>query len=315
MARPKVLFIGGTGRSGSTLFLRMLGELKGYFPAGDLTQLWQRGFLDDQLCGCGENFSNCEVWGSIAKNSVPDLDREAITELQAIKERVCHTARIPQVLQPSLRSDEFSDELRRYGDAMGRVYRGIVKESGCSVIVDGSKNPGDAAVLLSSCDVDVYIVHLVRDSRGVAASWLRKKERPEIHWKKEYMSTYGWFTTSMAWNIYNGLFEYFGQRFGNYQRIRYEDLVMRPKEVLAKVIDFVGVDAPLDPFEDGVAGAGRVNLSSNHTVSGNPMRFTVGDIELREDVGWKKELTRAKKAAITTLTLPLLRRYAYRAKP
>ena len=52
-----VLFVGGMPRSGSTLFDLMVGQLPGHCDVGELFYLWQAGPLRDQLCACGEPFS------------------------------------------------------------------------------------------------------------------------------------------------------------------------------------------------------------------------------------------------------------------
>ena len=56
----KVLYIGGFGRSGSTLVERILGQLPGFCSAGEIVFLWQRGLIDGQLCGCGVPVPECD---------------------------------------------------------------------------------------------------------------------------------------------------------------------------------------------------------------------------------------------------------------
>ena len=68
----KVLYIGGLGRSGSTLLDRMLGQLPGFFSAGEIRDLWQRGLRENALCGCGAPFKECEVWTRVGKEAYPD---------------------------------------------------------------------------------------------------------------------------------------------------------------------------------------------------------------------------------------------------
>ena len=41
--RPKILFIAGIGRSGSTLLSRMLAQIDGFQAVGELHHLWQTG--------------------------------------------------------------------------------------------------------------------------------------------------------------------------------------------------------------------------------------------------------------------------------
>src|SRR5713101_2080953 len=53
-ARPRILYLGGLGRSGSTLIERLLGELPGVCAVGEVVHMWRRGVVEGERCGCGE---------------------------------------------------------------------------------------------------------------------------------------------------------------------------------------------------------------------------------------------------------------------
>ena len=53
-----------------------------------------------------------------------------------------------------------------------------------------------------------------------------------------------------------------------------------------------------------------VKLNTNHTVSGNPIRFKQGEIEIQPDREWVEKLSLTKKYFVTALTYPFLRAYA-----
>ena len=61
----RVLFLGGLGRSGTTLLERLLGQLPGVSPLGEVVHLWQRDLVDDERCGCGDRFSACGFWQKV----------------------------------------------------------------------------------------------------------------------------------------------------------------------------------------------------------------------------------------------------------
>jgi hypothetical protein len=73
----KVLYIGGFGRSGSTLVERILGQLPGFCSAGEIVFLWQRGLIENQLCGRGATFSECDFWTRVGKTAWPVRDGTA----------------------------------------------------------------------------------------------------------------------------------------------------------------------------------------------------------------------------------------------
>ena len=41
-----VLYVAGAGRSGSTLLDNLLGQIPGFFSAGELRYVWERGLID-----------------------------------------------------------------------------------------------------------------------------------------------------------------------------------------------------------------------------------------------------------------------------
>ena len=63
----QVLYIGGMGRSGSTLLAYLLGQLQGYVVAGELKFIWQNGIRDNELCGCGAPFRECAFWQGVGE--------------------------------------------------------------------------------------------------------------------------------------------------------------------------------------------------------------------------------------------------------
>ena len=66
-SQPTVLFIAGTGRSGSTLLERALGVMPGYVNVGELVDLFRRVAAEDERCGCGERFSTCPFWREVGE--------------------------------------------------------------------------------------------------------------------------------------------------------------------------------------------------------------------------------------------------------
>lgn len=83
-------------------------------------------------------------------------------------------------------------------------------------------------------------------------------------------------------------------------RVRYEDLVRDPRGQIERAWRELGL--PLD----GLDRLGAVmDLEPNHTVAGNPMRFTTGEVTLRPDVEWREKMARRDRLGVAALTLPL----------
>ena len=57
-----------------------------------------------------------------------------------------------------------------------------------------------------------------------------------------------------------------------------------------------------------------MRLGRNHTAEGNPMRFVSGELELRADDAWRRQMPSRDRRVVTALTLPLLAAYGYPVK-
>lgn len=65
--------------------------------------------------------------------------------------------------------------------------------------------------------------------------------------------------------------------------LRYEDFVAGPQRTIAAIARMIGEPATDLPFDD----ERTVRLAPNHTVSGNPSRFTTGSVRIEADDAWR----------------------------
>jgi len=134
-ATRKLLFICGSGHSGSTLLSLLLGAQAGFASLGEVTQTVAR--MDDRPkpCTCGRSANECPVWGPV---------------LRAVKP-----------LPPGAR--------------MVAASRFLAQSVDADCIVDSSKKLSSLTELMGAgLDVDILAIHLVRDGRAVAFSNARK---------------------------------------------------------------------------------------------------------------------------------------------
>jgi hypothetical protein len=306
----RVLFIGGLGRSGSTLLERILCELPGVCSMGEVVHLWQRGLADDERCGCGEAFSRCPFWRDVGDAAFGGWAKVDLAEFLALKDSVDRTRFVPRLAGPALTAS-----LRRrvdgYDEVYRRLYAAVRNVSGCGVLVDSSKHVSLACCLRWSEEIDLRVLHVVRDARAVAYSWSKTVGRPEAvegSAAGAHMPRWSAGKTALHWNAQNLGFGLLARRGVRTLRVRYEDFVRSPAATLREIAVFAGLGETAEmPF----AGDSAVRLSPNHQVAGNPMRFRTGRIELRADDAWKTELGATRRRLVTGLTLPLLVRYGY----
>jgi hypothetical protein len=304
----RVLYIGGCGRSGSTLLDRMLGELPGFVSTGEVRFIWERGLVENRLCGCGEPFRECPFWRSVGEEAFGGWDALDANDMVALDRSVNRHRYLPLLVAPRL-SRSFQKRLERYVEILGRLYAAIDRVSGGACIVDSTKDPPFAFLLRRVPTLDLRIVHLVRDSRGVAFSWTKKVRRPEDGDVPRFMHTYHPVDMGCRWVVYNACFHLLGRLGVPGLMMRYEEVVASPRREIERATALVGEkigDNSLD-FLNGR----QVELGVHHTISGNPMRFQRGAIELALDEEWRSRLSPVHRRMVSVFTFPLLLRYGY----
>jgi len=298
MKKPiKLIYIVGEGRSGSTLLERMLGQHPQIFAAGELKHIWERNFIENQLCSCKKAFNDCFVWQKITKlfwEKTGKIDPQSLVEAFNKTSRIRH-----YILRENLKN--FYSKL--INNVYTHLYTSILQCTKKEFVVDASKHPVFAHILAQNPDIDLYIIHLIRDVRGVAYSWTKKKVRPEIINERHYMPRYSVIRTALSWSVVNKIaLDLSSYNNINYLRIYYENLVTKPRETLEKIRKALNLNMS---FNDIFLDSRTIFLKINHTVSGNPFRFKVGQVKLYLDDEWQEKLSFFKKIVVRLLTFPI----------
>ena len=287
--RIKLLFIAGSGRNGSTLLARLLGQIDGYQNIGEATQyLFNEKMIAQQIpCGCDHPLSECEFW----KEIISDIE---IDEIRPLSTSLMRMRQIPRMISP-IKSPWFKKKMRNLLRVMTDYLRAIQYNSGYEMIVDASKNPAIAVILSRLSDVDLYVVHLVRDPRGYVSSWSKPKG---------YLNSFPVYTTTLWWLSYNLFSELLRFSAKKYLLVRYEDFVQDPEKHLKKITQFVAnKDVPIDFIEGSHA---RIN--SQHMLGSNPDKLSSGQLKIKDQ---KWNLPWFKAWFVLLATFPLLFRYRY----
>ena len=307
--RVRVLYIGGLGRSGSTLVERLAGQLPGACAVGELVHLWERGVTLGERCGCGAPFHRCPFWAQAGKTGFGGWDEVDPGRVAALRSRVDRNRYIPALARRDLAAGR-RRELAEYTGYYARLYAAVAEVSGAELVIDSSKHPSLAHCLRWQDGVDLRVLHLVRDSRAVAYSWGRQVRRPDCD-KVSYMTRYSPAVAAGQWNGQNAAFHLL--RGVPVLRMRYEDFVAAPEAALDRIAGLAGLP-PVPPgysFLGADGGSRWAELEPGHSVSGNPMRFATGKIPVRPDERWRAGMPKAQRRAVTALTLPLLAGYGY----
>jgi hypothetical protein len=287
-----------------------LGELSAIQALGEVVHLWQRGIVDDELCGCGKPFSRCEFWTGVGRRAFGGWDDVDVAGVAAARRRADRMWSIPQVALVRRRSGA------RVAAAVlaqhhGRVYDAAARLSGVSTVVDSSKHPSLAYCLRGDPSIDLRVVHVVRDSRGVAYSWTKTVERPEAtrNGSAAWMTRYAPSRSAVLWSLHNTCIEMLATLGTPVMLVRYESFLRAPAQTLVDVARFAGL--AVDPAELRFVADGQIALRPAHSAAGNPLRFRSGTLPLRPDDAWRALLPRPQRLTVTALTYPQLHRYGY----
>lgn len=252
---PKIIYIMGTARSGSTILEIMLANGSQIFGAGEMTALIQDGFLENRVCSCNQRFRDCDIWGNISRNLRADVDELHVLSL--IQRKVdWHDGPFRQLLglMPS-------DSIRRYKAVNEGLLASIQKVTGASAVVDSSKYAGRALALKNIVKADVFVLCLTRSPEGLMASF-QKPNEDEQRPKKPLNALLYYMVALFSLRIASAFLG------GRVQYIRYEDLLADPTSTLKKIASFCSVDllGPCQHLTD------QAPFLTGHLVTGNRLR-------------------------------------------
>ncbi len=303
----RVLFIGGLGRSGTTIIEKLLNELPQTLSVGETVHLWERGVKANERCGCGEAFTDCAHWQKVGDLAFGGWENAPVDRLIDLRWSVDRSRRLPQMYK-ALRSGTATDDQREYLDAVTKVLHASAKAAGgAEVLLDSSKHLSTAALYALDPTLDVRVLHIVRDPRGVAYSWMKQVARPEADGAQ--MPTYKPSRTAFRWMTDNAGFELLGRKVPTLT-MRYEDVLADPAGSLTQMASLAGIDVGQDGFEflDGDVASFSTPM---HSVAGNPLRFGGENTTLKLDDQWRSGLDKRSRQIVTAITAPGLKHYNY----
>lgn len=306
--RLPVLYLGGIGRSGSTLLERMIGELPGVCSLGEVVHMWDRALRDDERCGCGEPFSGCPFWQAVGERAFGGWEKVAVARHFELRARVDDVRRTPALLFGTF-GRSFRRDVEEYTDYFQMVYEAARDVSGAELIVDSSKYTPLFFCLRRRDDLDLRLLHLIRDSRAVAYSWTKVVRRPEVVGGEDFMYRISPGRMALLWSVHNTLLAL--PRFAGTptRTLRYEDFARDPDAALREVAAFVGLDLGSDAMD--FLDRDSVRLSTSHQVAGNPLRFTTGEVQIRRDDAWRTKFAAADRRRVALLTAPVSAVFGY----
>jgi hypothetical protein len=304
----RVVYVAGAGRSGSTLLGILLGALPGTAAVGELRHVWRRGVQEDQLCGCGQPFSACPFWQDVGQRAFGGWDHAPTDRMIQLQRLVDRFRRLPAIAAGRL-APRTHARVEEYAEVYARVYRAVSDAAGGALVVDTGKSVTFAATIGRRPELDMRVLHLVRDPRAVSYSWTRRRAMPEVRDEEAYMATFSPFQSSLVWLGNNAAADALRLIRLPVTELRYELLVGGGRsQALERIAACVG-----RPVSEVATLAGdEVAIGVQHTAAGNPARFAAGSVRLRADEEWRTGMRSGDRMMVSAVTFPLLLRYGYR---
>lgn len=312
-----LIYIAGYGRSGSTWLEGVLSSHPQIQGLGEWGFLFRKlGCRPEILadlgvrCACGNILNRCEFWGPVLQRlSTAISDRvEDFIRLHKYVEGIGGMNKLHLNYQAS------SNREKNYRETEWQIYRAIWEQvpPATKFLIDSSKTAYSTArrplALYELCGINLKVIHLVRDVRGVMWSmtskglnWHPGRRHPEKFWWPGIRTLSGWVFANKAADFLSTVLPK-----GRYLRIRYEDLMDNPKDVLDEIGAFISVDLH-EVTERLLRGDLR---SAGHQVLGNPGR-AAEIIQLKPDVGWKTKLSLWHRLMARTIASHQMAKYGY----
>jgi hypothetical protein len=297
-----IIYIGGYGRSGSTILDALLGNHPNLFGAGELAKFFSE-VMQGGRCSCGRAYSECVFWRDVLKVLGKRL---AIHDFNVLRQATRSVERFPQLPQIGSAKTRVI-----YSELWSGTIEAMREVSGKETVVDSSKTARlcwhRISLLSTLCRAEVKVIHIVRDPRAVSWSALRGSNRNLAKGESGPLMG-GVYRAVFGWTLANLSIHKTHYKLPNLEvvRIRYEDMVRDPIRELTKLETLAGMD--MEPILDIARGLRSAN--TGHGVGGNRLRRK-GSFMIKEDDEWKRALPFKKRILVAALSWPLARKYGY----
>lgn len=318
---PRVVFVMGTGRSGSTVLDLFLGQHPKIQCAGELCNVVNRGWIGGEYCSCGQRVPECAFWADVRSvwEKLTGARAEEYERLRSLVENKRSTFwRMLRSERPENLplSGEGPGQFLAYAQWTVALYRAIAEVSGKPILIDSSKNParGLAVTMMDQqlALIDLYLVHLVRDLRGFVWSQRKSFRRDERAGVAHDLYPRPVWKSALVWLFVNSVSEKVCSRhdLGRTLFLRYEDFTSETLQVSLKLASFLNISA--QPWLNMLTT--HKPLEPGHVVAGNRVRMQ-RQITIRPDTDWQSHLTNFQKALCWFLAGWKSRQYGYTSQP
>jgi len=306
MKKRTLLYICGSGHSGSTLLDRMLGNHSDIAALGEAHRLFLNAnkLSKPHYCACGKHVLECSFWKKVSKGVQEELGVEDDMVLKKLITTDPKYLEIPDDVSglnlvedtpPKLYQSfslnrlvmlsgslwlwtvfaKLSKEVSLSWEAIQNsllIYDVVRSAFNTPVVVDGTKTPGRLMGLYLQDKESFKALYLCRDGRAVTLSRMKRQgltmRECAQHWVREHQKL-------------RMVLRHVPKE--QQLRMHYEDLCVNPEQELRKICAFLEID-----FEDSTL---NIRSPDIHSLGGNNMRWRNQEDTIAFDEKWRSSLS------------------------
>jgi hypothetical protein len=297
----RYVYILGAGHSGSTLLAMLLGMHPRVCTVGEV-KAPALGTADEYRCSCGEPVSACRFWQALERDveargarldlfgGNTDVRRAPTAYLRTLLKPLHRSELVEGIRELALAlSPAWKDHLGRVQALNAALARAACAITGKDVFVDSSKTGLQLKYLMRNPDLDVKVIRLVRDGRGVSLSYQTADglsvSDAAFAWRR---------ANEEAETIVSGLPR------DRWFDLRYERLCTELQPMLGALFAFIGVEPPAT-LDSAAPPA--------HVLGNNKARLNPKEVRLEEK--WRRVLTPGDLATFDRIAGPSSRALGY----
>ena len=252
---PNILYIMGSGRSGTTILEILLANNPPLIGVGELKHIFRDGFIRNKHCACGSRARECVLWSVVLETM--KYSRADCANIDAILSGIeAHRLFLCVWLGLVRKKD-----LEIYRSANSNIYRSVAAATNVPIVVDSSKYAARALLLSRLYPENVKVVCITRSAKGLINAFKKKNEGEQR--EKGLLSVAAYYLYVLfCFKLSKGRLK------DRCLTVRFEELANDPVKLLYKIEQWSGY--PLGEAVDKLTFDRRFDVG--HIVTGNRLR-------------------------------------------
>jgi len=278
--QPTIAYIMGPGRSGTTILSVLLENSPGIVSAGEVIHFFQDGYINNNVCACGETIGQCDFWGPVVK--ALDMSQQGAEDVaDMLKQLDWHSG-----LKKAYSHTQPEQLWQKYQKLNLSLFSTIQQTQNCQLIVDSSKYAARALNLQRTYPDNVKVICILRSPEGLIHSFIKPNKDEQRPKSLVKIVVYYYL---VLWSLFLA-----NKRLkDDVIVINYEDLIEDPITVLTALEKFLAMDLSVSKAK---VTSGAV-LDIGHFVTGNRLRKNKS-LTFKQGTASKVKLTFTQKIAL-----------------